>query len=272
MNDMNFTTEEQLSPFQMYFNRLRGVFSGPLFLALTIVFTCLAALQFLGIITALESVPLMEMVVLAMSVLSTVGCWLVWSKARANTDFGKSMGLMRVYSTYELVIAYIGAVVFGLGMIVFAVFANQLNEAVRLAIEVETEAGAAEVMEMLRFYEEMGSFFGIILAIVCAVCCGVMVLMIIRQTKLVGMIKAVSFSFATGRVPRIKTGFYTVSTYVFLVFEGIGLIGSLFNSSPLAIMQMACDMALIILTLILITQVKADIKKYEAMEKSNVWF
>jgi hypothetical protein len=272
MNDMNFMTEDQLSPFQMYFNRLRSAFSGSIFMALAIVFTCLSVLQLISVIFIIETLPLIELASLTVSIVSTGGCWLVWIHARANSDFGRQLGMVRAYSTFELVIAYIVAILFGLGAVLFAAFSKNIEEAFRAAIKTEAELMTPEVMEILQIYEKLGSLFGVIFAIVFAILAAFAVLLIIRQTKLVGMVKSVTFSFATGRVPHLRTGFYTGMTYVIVIFEGIGLLGSLFSGKPLDILIASCTVALRILTLILITQMKSDIKRFEAMEKSNVWF
>lgn len=274
MNNMDFTVQESATPFQMYLDLLRKTFSGPLFLALTIIMTCLAAFQTLTALSTGGFVSLSNLVQPAMAILTTVACWMIWNKAKNNGDFSKHLGMMRTYPTFLLVIYYIGAIACGLvSVLMFAlsgVFKSVFEEGWQEAWEeammtVDPGFSSAEMQEIEQLLGEIGPYIGIIFGAVLAIACVVLVLMIIRETKLVNILKAVSTSTVTGKIPQLKTGFYTGSTYAIIVIELLGLV---FSGSvmPFSLLASLCTVAVMIIPLIILSQVKNEIKKYEALQ------
>ena len=271
MNEQEFQSQATPTAFQLYYNRIRSVFASPLFLALTIAVTCMAFFQLIATMSnGVGIATLMNLLYLAMETLTAIGCWLTWYQARSNADAPTHLGMTRCYPTMLLVMYYIVAVLVGLvGLILIAsadLVINALKEATASPSMGLPSAEAAEIRSLI---QEFGDSLTTILIVAFLIIVTFMVLMIIRSTKLLGIIKRVEESFTTGRVPHLKTGFYCVMTYICVGFGALGLVLSLLSADGLSIISSATSIAVMLLPAIIISRAKYDLKRLEALEKAE---
>ena len=95
-----------------------------------------------------------------------------------------------------------------------------------------------------------------------------MIFLIIRNTKLVKIIKSLSSSAVTAKIPHLKLGFFCCVTYVIVAIRLVGAVLSI-TGSPISTFTSLCLTGALALPVIMLNRVKDDIHKCEALQKSE---
>ncbi|MBQ9773924.1 MAG: zinc ribbon domain-containing protein [Clostridia bacterium] len=212
------------APAERFTALVRKTLSGVPFLVLSILISCMTLFSMISVFRSFDEnffVMLTQLLPLAFLIVSTVGCWLTWAGAKnpSDTGFVQKLKIAKIYANYQLVMTWIATIAIGVIGLLTVILSAVAVDAAGDLIDSVGELGLEEIGDVLR---DVGGTVVALLFFVIAIIVGVMVLMIIRYTKLVRMVKAVVNGYETGIVPRISPMFYIVLTFIMAFFSIIG--------------------------------------------------
>ena len=200
---------------------------------------------------------------------------MTWNAAKKNDDFIKHVPLMRAYPTFNLVLYYIGAIICGLCGFLMTIIAILLKDTWQDAwpraleqLRAKPDQLSPQGWEVIEKLDEIGPYIPTIFAIIFLIIAAVMILAIIRETKLVRIIKSLSASAVTGKIPHLKIGFFSGLTYTIVGFLLVQTATSV-TGPVIGTLTSLCTIGALALPVIMLNLIKEDIHKCEALQKSE---
>ena len=270
--NVQFEEQKYETAFERFMAVAKKAFGGIPFLVLTVIMTATTLMQAINFFKSFGNGILgivVTLLPLAMMILTTVGCWLVWSGAKNGTpDYASKLGLVKAYPTFLLVIYYIVTIVFAIAGAILIAAANLLEDLLEEFDDAFSELGADELGDV--FSEIGGDLVGIVVAAVVVVLV-VLVLIIVRYTMLNKIIKKVKNAVEKREVPRISPMFFCVLSFIFAGFSLLGSLGILLID-PISGISSLMNIGVIVLPAVILISVKGELsgsKKQEAYQNGD---
>jgi len=288
---MNNQTAYQPTAFDKFSFVVRKIFSGGLFLAISIIVSFIAVFQLITFFVNLANlfvgmgydygysgdyywayivssvIPafvafLSSLLNLTFYILLTVGCWCMYAGAVSRRDLSNryitKFGLVRAFPIFKLVMSWIAtallAVVGSLSVALMVV-----DYYVFYDFSMGFIFGLTGNMELVRSMADGGAevlFFTVLIVMIIAV-----VFNLIRYAVLCRMTKAVKRSMYTGKVPPFKPMFFAVLSFI---FAGFGLVGAfiVMANNPISGLTMLLEVSLLVMTGVMMIVARGKLVSY----------
>lgn len=233
------------------------VFSGPLFLALTIAMTAYVAFLIADGMSGIVSIVL--------GGLTTVGLWLLYTGARKGNMPLERFGLVVCYPKLVQIVAYVLGGCLLVCIPIIAVAFPALQEA--LLTEDWVSLGlSAEEMEAIGLLSDLT--LGLVIAVM-VLALATQVLAIVRYTILLSYIKRVRHALTTGALPKMRPRAFAILSFIMAFVDIAFATPTLFDSSLAAMAEVAGAAATVLTGVILLTFDAPIRALYELQEKER---
>lgn len=234
---MNTSTQQK--SYERYTGLFNKVCSSPLFLvlaALVSVYCVFAIVGFFNALGSIISIPFAALDLL-FALLTTIGVWMLFLGAKKKNISAGNFGLARSVIKYNQVIKTILLVCIIIVMIavialVFMLQASVGDDTEALIEEIKghellaniPEDARASVDEVLTGMESILALGGIGLCIIAVIIAAVLILELIRFSKMASFLSGAKKTYKTGQMSAPPSMFFCVLSYI---FAAIGIIGNL---------------------------------------------